>query len=168
PEDPVAEENDGLPETDDVGKPEEPHRLADEEEDETARKKRIAERLARMGGFNPFGAPLKVPKSVIPPPISSMTSKDQDIAVSPRQARSASPPRASQLEQDDPTATSAEDAEGSRRRTLAERMARLGGVKFGALPPVPQKRATVSIPEDGAHSAPSGPDSEVQPEEETV
>ncbi|KAI0059618.1 hypothetical protein BV25DRAFT_1860250 [Artomyces pyxidatus] len=49
--------------------PQEPTALAeDEEEDEEARRKRIAERVAKMGGFNPFGSqPVASPPAVSPP-----------------------------------------------------------------------------------------------------
>lgn len=40
----------------------EPTAPAEEEEDEAARRKRIAERMAKMGGLNPFGAPTRPPE----------------------------------------------------------------------------------------------------------
>lgn len=44
------------------------------------------------------------------------------------------------------TEESTEDEESARRRTIAERMARLGGIKFGAAPPIPSTRRQQSIP----------------------
>lgn len=41
-----------------------------------------------------------------------------------------------------------EEAESSKRRTIAERMAKLGGIKFGAAPPVPTRQAPPARRED--------------------
>ena len=41
-----------------------------------------------------------------------------------------------------------EEAESSKRRTIAERMAKLGGIKFGAAPPVPTRQAPPARHED--------------------
>jgi myosin tail region-interacting protein MTI1 len=64
---------------------------------------------------------------------------------------------------------SAEDEEQSRRRTIAERMARLGGIKFGAPPPLSRPLPTPRAVEDGSdRPAPSEnePSGEVQQSDE--
>ena len=43
------------------------------------------------------------------------------------------------LQQEDHGEPTEEEEEAARRRTIADRMARLGGIKFGAAPPMPQR-----------------------------
>src|SRR6266540_4146332 len=72
------------------------------------------------------------------------------------------PPPARNVEPSEDNAKESEgDDTGSRRRTIAERMARLGGIKFGATPiPVHQPPATAlhQAQTDGTSAAPAGKD----------
>lgn len=71
---------------------EEPSQETEPEEDEAARRKRIAERIAKSGGLNPFGAPL--------PPRRQSTSSDHSS--SPLSAKSDAPVSPSSPPQDRP------------------------------------------------------------------
>jgi myosin tail region-interacting protein MTI1 len=62
-----------------------------------------------------------------------------------------------------------QDEEAARRRTIADRMAKLGGIRFGAAPPMPQRAARPSNPnEEESHpdEAEAGEKPELTEEEE--
>lgn len=72
------------------------------------------------------------------------------------------------LEDEPQAAEPAEDAEALRRRTIAERMAKLGGIKFGAAPPVPglcSKQGSSS--QEQEEQTPRDPQSQPERDDET-
>ncbi|KAK7048802.1 hypothetical protein R3P38DRAFT_2871394 [Favolaschia claudopus] len=58
-----------------------------------------------------------------------------------------------------------EDPEAERRRTIAERMAKLGGIRFGAPPPIPRPRQRTSEDDQGT-PAPATQEEEQPPQDE--
>ncbi|KAJ7790526.1 hypothetical protein B0H14DRAFT_2939246, partial [Mycena olivaceomarginata] len=75
------------------------------------------------------------------------------------------PAAAEQAEVEEAPAEPVEDPETVRRRTIAERMAKLGGIKFGGPPPVP--RARVQQTSEDEQAAPAvEQDTEQPPEDE--
>ncbi|KAJ6622631.1 hypothetical protein B0H10DRAFT_893207 [Mycena sp. CBHHK59/15] len=76
----------------------------------------------------------------------------------------AEPVAEQQQQPEEPT----EDSETLRRRTIAERMAKLGGIKFGAAPPVPRARApqTSEDEQSGGGAVPQDEEQPLQDEEE--
>lgn len=65
-------------------------------------------------------------------------------------------------EAQEPSAETVEDTDQTRRRTIAERMARLGGISFGAVPLLPVPRG-----EDGTSDHPGTPTQEEETSEKT-
>jgi hypothetical protein len=59
-----------------------------------------------------------------------------------------------------------EQAEKARRRTIAERMAKLGGIRFGAPPPAPRPAVAWSPSEDAVAEAPEGDAPEEEEDEQ--
>ena len=97
-------------------------------------------------------SPPAVPSSPPPPPPPSSR---------PSVASTASEPQEEQAEGE-------EDSEQARRRTIAERMAKLGGIRFGAPPPIPStRRAPPPEPEPAQDEAEEKPaEAEEAPQEE--
>lgn len=100
-------------------------------------------------------------------------SESQPVNVPP--PASSPPPPATVERSSAPEETAAdaeEDTEHARRRTIAERMAKLGGIRFGAPPPPPVRHpqpppeAEVSAGEDVSTSERRRSEQEAQPEEE--
>ncbi|KAH7908826.1 hypothetical protein BJ138DRAFT_1156731 [Hygrophoropsis aurantiaca] len=93
------------------------------EDEETARRKTIAERMAKLGGIR-FGAPMPPPTARLPPP-PQHTEQDQ--------------PNASDAE-DVPEQTE-EEEELARKQRIAAKLAGMGGMRFGMIPPsIPPSR----------------------------
>ncbi|RPD62603.1 hypothetical protein L226DRAFT_568663 [Lentinus tigrinus ALCF2SS1-7] len=141
-------------------------------------------------GISPLPPLQRVVSPPLPPPhrVVSPSPPPPQRVVSPPPQRVVSPP--ADLEEDAPPPVSAprppvalpaaeqqqegqeeqEDAEQARRRTIAERMAKLGGIRFGAPPPIPAvRRPPPPEPEAEAnqeegHEKPADP--EVAPQEE--
>ncbi|KAF7332553.1 Sh3 domain-containing protein [Mycena kentingensis (nom. inval.)] len=91
-----------------------------------------------------------------------------DLAgVAASQAASSSP-EASPVREPETTAveTPAEDDEAARRRTIAERMAKLGGIRFGAAPPISAPRQRPSLPSEDATSETQAAEPQVPQDEE--
>lgn len=86
-------------------------------------------------------SPSLVPERAASPP-SATSPPPPPISARPHVAPPAPEPEESKGEDQDQ-----EDAEQARRRTIAERMAKLGGIRFGAPPPVPGVRRPVPPPE---------------------
>ncbi|THH18365.1 hypothetical protein EW146_g2598 [Bondarzewia mesenterica] len=89
-----------------------------------------------------FHSPIKSPTF---PPSAALPPTAHDVAISPQ---TASPPVVEAIEQQ-----SEVDAEQARRATIAERMARLGGIRFGAPPPPARRLPPASEETHGEESA---------------
>jgi myosin tail region-interacting protein MTI1 len=97
-----------------------------------------------------FHRPLSQPPSAHPSP--SVEKEEPQFAVKPN----------------DEIAQGEEDSEHARRRTIAERMAKLGGIRFGAPPPVPGRRAPPSEAPTVAVRAEVGAEDTKQEDESVV
>lgn len=125
------------------------------EDEETSRKRTIAERMARLGGVRfgvagapgapPVPAPRKRDSLPAPPPLPSSSSSATQAAPEHDHHRSQ---RVEAVEPDEDDEES-EEAARTRRAAIAARLAGQGGMRFGLLPgappPVPAPAATAPL-----------------------
>ncbi|KAL0961504.1 hypothetical protein HGRIS_006445 [Hohenbuehelia grisea] len=124
------------------------------EEDEVARRKRIAERVAKMGGFNPL--PSHAVRS--PPPVSPDAVDSPSGQSSERGEEEAPEALSPGLEQkaEDP-AEEDEEEEAARRKRVAERLAKMGGFNPFQAPPPPARRTSHDLESPTATSPAASP-----------
>lgn len=121
--------------------PENPEETAGEDE-EHARRRTIAERMAKLGGIKFGAAPPALPKHRPPPPTQAVQETDEPP---PEEVMPA-------------TQLSEEDEERARKERIAAKMANMGGMRIGMLPMgmahLPQQRSQVPQEEDVAKPPP--------------
>ena len=128
---------------------------AEEIDAEQARRRTIAERMAKLGGLR-FGAPMPTSAPRRPPPPPEPQAEQEDVAVDEKPA-----------EAEEAVAEEEED-EFARKQRIAARIAGMGGMRFGMLPgaapPKPPPRVhhedeeeNVKSPAPPKRSAPSVP-----------
>lgn len=129
-EDPVEEQVEELPaEPEPEPKVEAPKPPVPEdaptEDEEQARRRTIAERMAKLGGLR-FGAPMPPIARRPPPPPAEDEETPADTAEEgqPREPEDANPPTQEESEED----------EFARKQRIAARLASMGGMRFGMMP----------------------------------
>ncbi|KAJ7456720.1 hypothetical protein B0H11DRAFT_2065078 [Mycena galericulata] len=135
----------------------------DEEAEEAARRQRVAERMARMGGVNPLGArPSPPPRkatadadaAAASPPAPSFEHDEAHAHEQPEhgdaQAAEGGEKEEEKAEDDE------EEEEAARKRRVMERMAKMGGFNPFAAQPVPGPRPVHRESAQSAKSTGSG------------
>ncbi|KAH7924515.1 hypothetical protein BV22DRAFT_1066606 [Leucogyrophana mollusca] len=116
--------------------PADPSPEQDEEEDEeVARRQTIAERMARLGGIR-FGAPVPPTNRAPPPPPPPPRTEEE---------------QPSTLDPEGTTEQTEEEEELARKQRIAAKLAGMGGMRFGMLPPSvapPRKPPVITRQED--------------------
>jgi hypothetical protein len=134
-----------LTETETLEKTPDEHEQKEEEEEEEdqeeiARRQRIAEKMKKIGGFNPFGPGTQQTQRVQPQPeveVQRMTGQPKSEATS---EKGQSPTGAVGNDEE-------EEEEAARRRRIAEKMSKIGGFNpFGAPAPTIQRKVTNPLP----------------------
>ncbi|KAJ7075807.1 hypothetical protein B0H15DRAFT_615443 [Mycena belliarum] len=144
----------------------------EEAQEEAARRQRVMERMARMGGVNPLGgrpsppvrkattdAEVSVPARK---PTGDEQAHDEQDQHQPMHEESQGP------EQQEPEEVDEEAEEAARRRRVMERMSKMGGVNpFAAAPGMMRRESGDSVPQkDSGNDAGLPTSNEVQPEGE--
>ena len=97
---------------------------------EQARRRTIAERMARLGGLK-FGAPPVLPKPLVSTPEQAQSGDaTREYAVQQGDAEAGTP----KDELEEALEPNSEESERLRRQTIAVRLAGMGGMRFGMLP----------------------------------
>ena len=121
---------------------------AGEEDAEQARRRTIAERMAKLGGLR-FGAPPPVPAARRPPPPPEAEAEQEGAPAEDKPA------------EDEEAAPEEEEDEFARKQRIAARIAGMGGMRFGMMPGMaPQKpppRAQREVEEEDNAPAPPPP-----------
>ena len=108
------------------------------------------------------------PQRVVSPPpqrvVSSPVDHEEDVAPPPASATRppVAPPAA---DPEEIQGENEEDAEQARRRTIAERMAKLGGIRFGAPPPIPAVRRPPPTEPEAEANQEEGAEKSAEPDE---
>ncbi|KZT09197.1 uncharacterized protein LAESUDRAFT_722922, partial [Laetiporus sulphureus 93-53] len=106
---------------------------SDEQEDpEQARRRTIAERMAKLGGIR-FGAPMSPPVRRPQPPPPPAEGHAEDVSA-PEQEHEAEDVPAAEQEREAEEAPEEQEDEFARRQRIAARIAGMGGMRFGMLP----------------------------------
>jgi hypothetical protein len=118
------------------------------EDDEQARRKTIAERMAKLGGIR-FGAP---------PPIGTPPPRRQQTTEGPVETVDTEPSQ--ETEEPGPQLTE-EEEEAARKQRIAAKLHTMGGMRFGMFPPgvqaAPQRRISTDISNAEAEPIASSP-----------
>ncbi|KAI0754794.1 hypothetical protein C8Q80DRAFT_1141149, partial [Daedaleopsis nitida] len=124
---------------------EQPESKEDEVDAEQARRRTIAERMAKLGGIR-FGAPPPVPAVRRPAPALEHEGEHEGEEDNPIEAEETSP-------------ADEEEDEFARKQRIAARIAGMGGMRFGMLPgaPAPKPAPAVMSPPPPKRSAPVPP-----------
>ncbi|KAI0647871.1 hypothetical protein C8Q79DRAFT_1008270 [Trametes meyenii] len=131
---------------------------------------------ARLVSPPPVDIPLPPPQHIAsspPPQLQVISPPPPPPRVASPPAERATSPIAAHDQEEPQDQDNEEDAEQARRRTIAERMAKLGGIRFGAPPPMPTARRPPPPPEtehkedeDGSELEKSTEAEDIAPEEE--